>query len=366
MSGANVTLHWCLVGVYSVLWIFSGIQTSRILIYRHSITSFQFAFHILCFSWNLLRAVFFGSGVKPWPKEVILSIYWYPIDIQFATFSLIVMYYAFLLHRIDKRRSDAQSALIVWCYVITNICVVSTTTFYIILACKSTDGTAAQLESAHHFFMAFQFLGLVCSYGYYGTLVVNSQAIRQAPDHLTKTSSSTLQWITAFMWLVFLSRLVYDIASACGVWVLNVGATASGYDDVASVILLFFWEVIPTSILLFAFRNIPRTSYGFNNFLFSCFRRQTPKFSINGDSLFEDISGLEEPILDDESAPLALESSWYSPSLQPSPFAEDVKKLMSRQVFSEKKVGDESVFDYAKCSETDEENDTDSLLTQQE
>lgn len=117
-------LSFTLAVLYGSICVASGVQSARILLNRHSITSFQFAFHILCFLWTSLRTTFFAS-TAPLPRTLTLLIYWFPIDIQFATFSLMVVFYAYVIY---KREWESKRALLLTVYIIANVTMFSLTT----------------------------------------------------------------------------------------------------------------------------------------------------------------------------------------------------------------------------------------------
>jgi len=109
-----VDYHLGLAITYGALFLFELVQLGRIIYFRHKFRSFTVAFLTLCFFWAFLRGIFFAFIVdNRWDAAdnwIYSIIYWTPINIQFATFSLLVAYYAHLEHkqkgewRIFKRR----------------------------------------------------------------------------------------------------------------------------------------------------------------------------------------------------------------------------------------------------------------------
>lgn len=84
------------------------------MLFRHNLFSFQLGFLVLCFVWGIVRAVFWWlTPVLPEPSVAAIGMLWYeymvlflfsssfriPINLQFATFSLLVLFYAHLVHR---------------------------------------------------------------------------------------------------------------------------------------------------------------------------------------------------------------------------------------------------------------------------
>jgi len=56
------------------------------------------AFLLLCLCWSLLRTVYFFF-VFQLDGFIPLLIYWLPVNVMFATFSLLVVFYAHLHHK---------------------------------------------------------------------------------------------------------------------------------------------------------------------------------------------------------------------------------------------------------------------------
>eukprot|EP01137_Pigoraptor_chileana_P029035 Opistho-2@13707 len=91
-----------LVGLYALPFCYCGFQLGLILYHRHKKASYHTYFLLLCLSWITLRIIFFGI----WSHDLglpdswaIRLIYWLPLHIQFATFSLLVLFYAQVIHR---------------------------------------------------------------------------------------------------------------------------------------------------------------------------------------------------------------------------------------------------------------------------
>lgn len=106
-----------------------------------------------------------------------------PIDLQFATFSLVCMFYAFLVY--ERMWLHVRHFYRIM-YALANGTVLALTTgilapgraalasfdevslVYIILSWKHGVDPSSDLEKTHHLFMSLQFLILVITYAYYG------------------------------------------------------------------------------------------------------------------------------------------------------------------------------------------------------
>lgn len=106
MMSLGSGLAQALTFTYATLAFLCAMQLARVIIHRHNKASFQCGFLSLGLVWTLLRVFYFMSFTRR-DKIVDLLLYWYPIAIQFATFSLIVAFHAYMLFKTDwekKRR----------------------------------------------------------------------------------------------------------------------------------------------------------------------------------------------------------------------------------------------------------------------
>ena len=101
MGSTYYVLSLLITLFYLILCIASLLQLSRILYYKHNIRSFHFAFLLLTFTWSLFRILFFGT-TSSIPSLFSLILFWFPVDIQFATFSLIKLKKVWHLHYFGK------------------------------------------------------------------------------------------------------------------------------------------------------------------------------------------------------------------------------------------------------------------------
>lgn len=209
-----------LTATYAILCLASGIQTFRIVIYRHNLRSFQFAFHLLCFIWTALRVLFFASTTR-WSTRYTLFVYWVPTDIQFATFSLMVVFYAYLLH---KRVWEHKKWIVYTCFVGANLSMFTLTLGYIFLSYRGVS----HIELAHHVFMAFQFLFLTLSYARYGRQLYYASGRTLARWTQIPFLSTRFVYITLFTLGIFFTRFVYNVITAFGIGTIAIGDVDGG------------------------------------------------------------------------------------------------------------------------------------------
>ncbi len=81
--------------ISSLLLLFVLFQIIRTIYYKHKKLSFHFGFLILCFLWMTLRVIYW---FMPETSCFILFLYWLPICIEFATFSLLLVFFTYALN----------------------------------------------------------------------------------------------------------------------------------------------------------------------------------------------------------------------------------------------------------------------------
>ncbi|SPQ97192.1 unnamed protein product (mitochondrion) [Plasmodiophora brassicae] len=255
----NILVH-VLIAAYATLIVACAVQLGRILLFRHSLFSFQTAFLTIGLLWTVLRVLFF-IGPTDRPDVADLCLYWVPIDLQFATFSLVCMFYAFLVY--ERMWLHVRHFYRIM-YALANGTVLALTTVYIILSWKHGVDPSSDLEKTHHLFMSLQFLILVITYAYYGVrLMLASSSPDKPANNLRKLSPRMILSITIMTWLIFVSRCVFNFLTTFDVIQVQIGSeNGKRYISGLAFFLLFIWEVIPTSMVLIYFREIPATSFG--------------------------------------------------------------------------------------------------------
>eukprot|EP00455_Lapot_gusevi_P014986 TRINITY_DN17551_c0_g1_i1.p2 TRINITY_DN17551_c0_g1~~TRINITY_DN17551_c0_g1_i1.p2 ORF type:complete len:113 (-),score=12.86 TRINITY_DN17551_c0_g1_i1:69-407(-) len=86
--------------MYVLMFVLVSFQLVRIVVFRHKLYSFQVGFLVLCFIWLACRVVFWFfldiDGNAAW---LVTLVYLFPSVCQIATFSLLILFYAKLVHR---------------------------------------------------------------------------------------------------------------------------------------------------------------------------------------------------------------------------------------------------------------------------
>ena len=115
-----------LLGAYAVLCVGSAAQVGRIIYFHHNLFSFQFAFLAIQFAFSALRCVFYCALVlnsswvlvndetKCFARE---TVYGLPIFLQFAQFTLLVVFYC---NRVNHYRWERIRTRVIIAYSTTN------------------------------------------------------------------------------------------------------------------------------------------------------------------------------------------------------------------------------------------------------
>ena len=240
------------VFVSGSFFLFSG--------YRHKLASWQGGFLLLCFSWTLLRVIYWFFAKNTWPVWLATFLYVVPSLCQCATFSLLILFYAQL---VDPSQWPAKRSNYLTAYGMANFSMLVFSILYAGIN-NSQSSHNVSIEESKAFVDRVYF---VVSAIYFGILVIlaayyllrlhsmNSAAIRYAKPMVA---------FTALSFLIFLSRCIFDFLFAFNVLETMHSQTTSFSSaqkeiPVAAFLLFMLWEVLPTGMVLVYFRHIPST-----------------------------------------------------------------------------------------------------------
>jgi hypothetical protein len=298
---------------YFVEVLLTSYQLLRIVYYKHKFVHYQSAFLGLCWLWSLLRAVYF---LLLQPQPYILGIapnesasaransimanvfYWLPFNIQFATFSLLVLYYAEVIYKKNWRRKRRRQFVSIYCIV--NIVFLAWVVVYLVLDdvfAFSSHRDAAQvapLDIVAEVFAGTIFLVLICMLAYYGLRIrmLAKQGKIQVPFQ-PKVGNSTrrVEFATLVIFVIYATRTVYDYVSISNVTAtLVVRAGLEPYPDLVVFLLYCWWEITPTMLIIVLFWNMATGGGGLSS---AAVRGELPAH-ITGGGL-----GVYEPLLSD-------------------------------------------------------------------
>lgn len=259
----NEGLGVALGSIYLLLMLASLLQLGRIVYYRHRLASFQCAFLAAAFVWLALRVVFWFAASPSWPLWITDLVYVLPTVCQCATFGLLVLYLAKLL---DKRRFRARTDVLLSGYAMANLVMLAMTVLFAGMQQNARAGNSRTAQQSKRY---LERIFYVSSAVYFGLLTIVAayyvRMIRRARSHAATIRSSTrFVTVTAAVFVVVLSRCVFDIVMAVGgVWSVHVYYVNSGHRkrlSPAAFCLFILWEVVPTLMVLVYFRHIPRTN----------------------------------------------------------------------------------------------------------
>jgi len=272
MSASNVfTYNNGLAVLYAILFIFEGLQLFRIFYYRHKKKSFQVGFLSLCFFWNLLRVLFFAWLLTSSNKTLIIIVYWIPINIQFATFSLLVVFYAHL-HHTQKSEWYALKRRYIGLYVILNALFFILAVVWMGLGMHydqseyHDEKEPAWLDKIHSGFTGIVFLLLSCVIGYHGWKAagLTRHTDYAQPKLVGKLSYPRILSVAFLLFLVFTVRCVYDLLLTTNLvetWYVEVTPGTSA--GAGFTFLIFFsFEIIPIILVMILFGRVKSTTLG--------------------------------------------------------------------------------------------------------
>jgi len=278
MSSAQIVVtsfNFALFVLYLVTVLFIALQLGRIVYYRHKLRSFQVGFLVQCFFWGLLRCIFFllldFISDTNW---LLLLIYWLPINIQYSTFSLLVVYYAYLnpIHEVKaEMRKFKRVYISVW--LATNILFLIGSLVTIVLGIKYDDPYEDEpdwLTAVHGYFTGGVFLILVLVLAYHGFKIYHLMRHGPRSKLLAKISLPKIFFVTLVLFLLFTSRCAYDFIMAAGVTSIDI---SSGTDSNAlfSFVAFCAWEIIPIILVFILFGNVTSTTLGAFSNICRCF-----------------------------------------------------------------------------------------------
>lgn len=172
-------------------------------------------------------------------------------------------------------------------YVIANISVVFLTTLHILLGCHDDDCTVTpELQQAHHVYLGVQHCILVILFGVYSYKLA---FMKQLPsfDHPRERGTRYIVGLSALIFLIFSSRCVYDFLAAFNIFSIDISEQTGGIKEVGptAFVCLLVWEILPTLMVLWYFRKIPRTNVAWNPLRACCCCARSTETDMQGTPL---------------------------------------------------------------------------------
>jgi hypothetical protein len=235
--------------LYLALCGASFVQMARILVNWHSVWGFHFPFLLLCFAFGVLRVAFFVYNQAS--SELLTSfLFWSPINVQFAAFTLVVVYHANVLY---KRTWEDIRKTVYCVYLLVNMLTLIVTCS-ILLTCTAMT---TERERKYHLCLAIQFLLLTIAYCGCG------QLLSHVPRSSMSVEKPQIVSTTRVAAVVFATRAAYNCLAAMDIFSLEFGPTSKPLPllNVYVFTCIVLWEIVPTVVVLWLFRDIPKAKF---------------------------------------------------------------------------------------------------------
>ena len=253
---SEVVLCVVLTVFYVLLFVSSLVQLLRIVVAQHDYYSFQFGFLVLAVLWSAARAFFFGEWFGL-PELLSLLLWWLPFDLQFSTFSLLILFYASLLHHSRWHHGSHKRMAYATVLAVVNVSApLLTTAWAVTSVLQSRD--IVSLESVHHAYNACQLFALFAVFLYHGYKLHSSPGSSHLLSSLLRPLFP-LSLLTTLCLIVFLSRAIFAVLNSVGLYDIEIGGDEGGWKLVSPLafVVLFLWEVLPTAAVILFFHHIP-------------------------------------------------------------------------------------------------------------
>lgn len=256
----NHALYITLSCLYGTLLVVVSFQLLRIFCYRHNPASFQFVFLILCLFWMLMRTVLSVGLAVSFEGEdmaVILPFLWIPLNFQFATYTLFVMFYAHVVHRARWEGEFRRRIIILWSVV--NVGFLLFNIVWIVLAALQIVNVTTDFAlMLRYLFPSITFTILAALLGYYGVRLYHTlqNPLALVPFRANGSSVTSITSMTVLLCVVFACRALYSGVMAALVYRRD---EFNGEHPILRFLSVLISEIIPTAAILYFFRHIPRS-----------------------------------------------------------------------------------------------------------
>lgn len=249
--------------LFGTLAVVVSVQLGRIIYNGHNVMSFNFGFCVLVLLWMYLRTIFFLSlTFSPIPVWLDRLLYWPTTNLQLATYTLLICFFARYVHR-DTWRSSTKRKAVIW-FIASNVVSLLFTIGWLIAAGNTSENDVSHaMILAQIFYTGTIFLLITIVMGYYGwKFITIVDQMKNRGSTLIIPSGGSMNQIRFFYvvaLLIFSFRYIYDFSS------VNVDFTQVPFGvenkcvpDVLTFFVLVIWEMIPPAMVLYFFRRIPK------------------------------------------------------------------------------------------------------------
>ncbi|GAB9467954.1 hypothetical protein Gpo141_00005282 [Globisporangium polare] len=229
---------------------------------KNKLLSWSTCFHVLCLLWTVVRSAYWillQTREKISYLELYL-LYWFPTPIQFANFSLLVLFY---IQVITGKRWQTKWRNI--CLPLYFFMTMSMATFTAVWAFNSSNDMSNALAYGDEYdqefykvsdvsvqlaYSAVSFFLLSGLFGFFGWKMANVESWKRRRMLISKPRSLTI--INFLLFLIFFTRSVRDLATSQN-WLLSIWNPLDMNGRVttfAYFVFFCFWEFLPTVLLL--------------------------------------------------------------------------------------------------------------------
>ncbi|POM58289.1 Hypothetical protein PHPALM_37083 [Phytophthora palmivora] len=214
---------------------------------KNKLLAWSTGFYVLCLLWTAVRAAYWiiMSTQSSMRYLTLYLLYWSPTPIQFANFSLLILFYIQVLTG-PEWRSKWRNV----CLPLYLLLTMTMATFTVVWAFNSSNDISKAARRGDEYdqefsrvsdvsvqlkYSAFSFFLLSVLFGYFGWKIANSLAV-----------------INSLLCLIFFTRGIRDLATSQS-WFLSIWNNLDMNGRVTTVayfVFFCFWEFLPTILLL--------------------------------------------------------------------------------------------------------------------
>ncbi|DAZ94462.1 TPA: hypothetical protein N0F65_003498 [Lagenidium giganteum] len=263
MSNHDPTIYTFFLTVMClVLLVFLLAQLLLSLRNKNKLLSWSTCFYILCLLWTVVRSTYWIM-IQTRESMTYLELYllyWFPTPIQFANFSLLVLFYIQVITG-KKWRTRWRNICLPLYFIMT----MSMATFTAVWAFNSSNDISAAYEygdiydqefykvsdvSVQLTYSAISFFMLSFLFGFFGWKMANVESWKRRRLLISKPRSLAI--INSLLFLIFFTRSVRDLATSQN-WFLSIWNQLDMNGRVTTFeyfVFFCFWEFLPTILLL--------------------------------------------------------------------------------------------------------------------
>mmetsp|Transcript_28214 Transcript_28214/g.31339 ORF Transcript_28214/g.31339 Transcript_28214/m.31339 type:complete len:361 (-) Transcript_28214:92-1174(-) len=257
---------------YLIITLVAGFQLGCCLLFRWKLMSFHFGQVLLCFIWGLIRTIFFMFFVY-WDTHLMveLILFWLPINLQFAAFLLLGVFYASIMFKSSWSARVRRICLII--YGIVNMTLLALFIASVVVGTKELSLQTLNKPRHSLYFQDARLIGnavmfmllvtVLCILGIKVSLLLrrSSTSIPQAAG----LGVTKIMVVTILTFIIFMSRSIYDILGVKYSKISQIDAsrwsvTNNVKQQLIAAGLYILWEIIPTTLILLLFWRIPRAA----------------------------------------------------------------------------------------------------------